>query len=208
MLCPVAFFFCGALRRMIRQGNVIPMRHPSRVGCSAPSCYASKTFLAHMKMKTLIRFFGLLLFLLSFGVASDPLTVGAVLPELTLPDQHEEQHTIVDPQIVVFAPDKEAGELAHQILGRSNTETLKSKGIVYVSDISAMPSFVTSLFALPKMRDYPYGVLLGYESADTALFPRQEGQVTVLNIASKQITRITFAASAQTLGELIGISAQ
>jgi len=159
-----------------------------------------------MKTKILTRRFGFMLLLLSFGAASDPLTIGAKWLELTLPDQHENKHTVVEPKVVVFAPDKDAGEIAHQVLGRSDAETLKSKGIVYISDISGMPSFVTSMFALPKMRDYSYVVLLGYEEADTALFPRHEAQVTVLHVESGKVERISFAASANALADLIGIA--
>lgn len=157
-----------------------------------------------MKTKKLTRYFGVLLFLLSFAAVSDQLTVGVELPELTLPDQHENQHTVVDAKVVVFAPDKDAGELAHQVLSQTDTDKLETKSIVYISDISGMPSFVTSMFALPKMRDYPYRVLLGYEEADTAIFPRQEGQVTVLYVESGKLERISFAESAQALADLIG----
>lgn len=159
-----------------------------------------------MKTKKPTRYFGLLLFLLSFAVVSDPLTVGAPLPELTLPDQHENQHTVVDAKVILFAPDKDAGELAHQVLSSTDTKGFESKGIIYISDISQMPSFVTSMFALPKMRDYPYVVLLGYEEAETAMFPRQEAQVTVLHVESGKIERSSFAGSAQALADLIGFA--
>jgi SAM-dependent methyltransferase len=72
-----------------------------------------------MKTGKLTLYWGLLLLSLSFGAASDPLTIGAKLPEITLPDQHENRHTVMDAKVVLFAPDKDAGELAHQVLGQT-----------------------------------------------------------------------------------------
>jgi len=148
----------------------------------------------------------MMLFLMAFAAVADPLTVGAPMPELELPDQHEKMHVVADANTILFAPNKAAGEIVHQSLGQGDSQSLKAKGIVYISDISGMPSFVTRMFALPKMRDYPYPVLLGYDKAETAMFPRREGQVTVLGVVSGKIERIDFAESAAALNDLVEVS--
>jgi hypothetical protein len=141
---------------------------------------------------------------ISSAVSAAPLTIGESLPELTLPDQHGDRHTLGNCKMVLFAPDKGAGEMAHKVLNQSDTAGMTARGIVFISDVSGMPAFVRRMFALPAMRDYPYAVLLGYEKEDTAIFPRQKGRVTVLHIKAGRISRIEYAASSQGLAGIIG----
>jgi hypothetical protein len=157
-----------------------------------------------MNKKPIIRI-GLLLLVLSFSAAAGLLTVGARLPALTLPDQHGNLRAIGDATVVLFAPDRDAGALANQVLSHTDTDSMAAAGIIYISDISQMPSFVSRMFALPKMRDYPYAVLLGYEASQTAMLPRQAGKVTVLRVQKALIEQVSFADSEQPLAKMIGI---
>jgi hypothetical protein len=148
---------------------------------------------------------GVLLLFFSLAVSAAPLTTGESLPELNLPDQHGDSHTLSNGNMVLFAPDKGAGELAHKVLNHTDKVEMAAKGIVFVSDISGMPKLVARLFALPAMREYPYLVLLGYEKEDTAMFPRQEGRVTVLHITAGKVSRIEYANSPEGLTGITGI---
>jgi len=154
-------------------------------------------------MKTSSAFwFALLLFTAPAVLVAEVLGAGEPLPAMELPDQHGNAHALADAAVIVFAPDKAASEIAHPVL-EARTDQLQARGIVYVTDISAMPGFVTRMFALPKMRDYGYTVLLGREAGDTGVLPRQEGRVTVLRIAGQRVGAIRFAESAQALAELL-----
>ncbi|MGD9189429.1 MAG: hypothetical protein PVI89_14500 [Desulfobacteraceae bacterium] len=141
----------------------------------------------------------------SLAVSAAPLTTGESLPGLNLPDQHGDSHTLSDGNMVLFAPDKGAGELAHEVLNHTDKVEMAAKGIVFISDISGMPTLVARMFALPAMRKYPYLVLLGYEKEDTARFPRQEGRVTVLHIQAGKVSRVEYADSPEGLAGIIGI---
>jgi hypothetical protein len=148
---------------------------------------------------------GVVLLFFSLAVFAAPLTTGDSLPEMNLPDQHGDEHTLANANMVLFAPDKAAGELAHEVLKHTDKEQMAAKGIVFISDISGMPTFVTRMFALPAMREYSYLVLLGYETEDTAMFPRQEGGITLLHIKAGKVARIENLDSAQSLAGIIGI---
>jgi hypothetical protein len=158
-----------------------------------------------MTSKTVFSLAVVLLFF-SLSVSAALLTTGGILPVLTLPDQHGHSHALSNnSNMVLFAPDKGAGELAHAVLGHTGKIKMAAKGIVFISDISGMPTFVARLFALPAMREYPYLVLLGYEKEDTAMFPRQKGRVTVLHIKAGKVSRIEYPDSPEALAGIIGI---
>lgn len=148
---------------------------------------------------------GVVLLFFPLAVSAAPLTTGESLPELNLPDQHGDSHTLSSANMVLFAPDKGAGELAHEVLNHTDKVEMATKGIVFISDISRMPTLVARMFALPAMREYPYLVLLGYEKEDTAMFPRQKGRVTVLHIKAGKVSRIEYANSPEGLAGMIGI---
>jgi hypothetical protein len=148
---------------------------------------------------------GVALLVFSLAVSAAPLTTGEGLPGLNLPDQHGDSHTLSNSNMVLFAPDKGAGELAHEVLNHSDKVKMAAKGLVFISDISGMPTLVARMFALPAMRKYPYLVLLGYEKQDTAMFPRQEGRVTVLHVKAGKVSRIGYANSPEGLAGIIGI---
>ncbi len=157
-----------------------------------------------MKFKTTSTLCLVVLVLFAPFAVAETLMVGALLPEMTLPDQHGTTHTSGDATVILLAPDRESGAIAHQVLVTAS-DGLESKGIVYISDISGMPSFVTSMFALPKMRGYPYRVLLGYEETDTQMLPRRVGKVSVLRLQNGVVKQIGFAESAEALADMVGI---
>ena len=63
---------------------------------------------------------GVVLLFFSFAVSAAPLTTGESLPELNLPDQHGDSHTLSNGNMVLFAPDKGAGKLAHEVLNHTD----------------------------------------------------------------------------------------
>jgi len=125
---------------------------------------------------------------------------------LILPDQHDEPHPLVEKTgIILFAPDHASSAIAHQLLVQAKPDAVTRLGIRYVADISGMPSLIARLFALPKMRGYPYRMLLGHAAEDTALLPRREGRVTVLHVRDWKIERIEFADSLTALRAAVGL---
>jgi hypothetical protein len=64
--------------------------------------------------------------------------------------------------------------------------------IMYISDISPMPSFVTKLFALPKMKKFDFKVALIDEDNVANGIPRKEGKVTRITLRNNTIIKIDF----------------
>jgi len=79
---------------------------------------------------------------------------------------------------------------------------LIENNVTYISDISEMPSFVTSWFAIPKMKKFDFKVALIYDEEEGKVLNRQEEKVTVMVLNDNKITSIEFV-SAKDLGSVL-----
>lgn len=121
------------------------------------------------------------------------LEMGQPLPYLTLEDQHGGSHSLIgDVQTLLFTRDKGGSDVATVALDGVAQAQLEDKGMVYVADISIMPSIITSMFALPKMRKQPWLTLMDNKGDATANFPHQTNEVTVVRFEGGNVSEIQF----------------
>ncbi|MEW6764956.1 MAG: FAD/FMN-containing dehydrogenase [Pseudomonadota bacterium] len=119
------------------------------------------------------------------------LKVGDPLPTFQLNDQHDKPMPIGDDtRMVLFTADKSAGDMLNGLLKERPGDFMVQRKIVYIADISRMPGFITSMVALPKMRDYAYRMAVGMEEAQTMMLPRAEDSVTVLGLEAGKVKSI------------------
>jgi hypothetical protein len=88
----------------------------------------------------------------------------------------------------------DAGDLVKETLA-AHPDLLPSARMVYVSDISGMPSVIAKLFAVPAMRKRPYRILLDRDGTATADFPSSQGKATLIAIDKLQVESITYVDS-------------
>ena len=116
---------------------------------------------------------------------------GDPLPAFQINDQHDKPYAIpADTRLIVFTADKSAGDLLNAYLKQQPADFMPQRKMVYIADISAMPGLITSMVALPKMRDYAYRVAIGAEKEQTAMLPRAEDSVTLIYAEGGKITQI------------------
>ena len=120
----------------------------------------------------------LILFFATIVSFADILKIGDTLTPFNLPEIF----------LVSFA--KETSGKVNEFLKQQEEGFLDKNKIVYISDIHTMPSFVTSLFALPKMRKYKYTLMLMYE--ENKIFPQQNDALTVIRFKDNKINSIEF----------------
>lgn len=130
--------------------------------------------------------------------------VGDAFPSLQLKDQHDAPVTIGPAtRLVLFSRDMDGGGHVKEALAEDGRSRLEDRGAVYIADVSGMPGFVRSAFALPSMRKRPYPIALDETGSATASLPAEEGKATVLVLEDGRITSVTFAgSSADVLGAL------
>jgi hypothetical protein len=120
------------------------------------------------------------------------LNTGEAIPPFSLPDQFDKVHQVNsrDYAVLFIAFEKEVAVLFNTLLQSKPTSFLQEHKALFISDIHEMPLFVTKMFALPKMREYPYPVLLIYEKKE--LFPQKPNALTVMKIEQNAIAHIHF----------------
>lgn len=108
---------------------------------------------------------------------------GERLAPWTLLDQFEQPYTLNDEaRVLLVAKNMEGAKLLNAALQDKPRGYLEQRHAVFLADISRMPKAIASLFALPKMRDYSYRVLLDREARITPRYLVEEGAVLWLSL--------------------------
>ena len=129
-----------------------------------------------------------------------PVDVGTALAGFTLDDQHGVPGTVDGrTRIVLFTREMKGGDVAKAALAGADQSFLDARGLVYVADVSRMPAVVLRLFALPRLRERPYRMLLDRDGTQTRELPSPEGHATVLFLTELRVTRIADYGSAAEL---------
>ena len=152
---------------------------------------------------------GSLLLLFSIACASPPPPpeqgVGSLLPGTSIEDQFGEVHTLGDDvRLILMTRDMEAGEVARAAIELAGPATLAGPEKRYVSDISGMPGLIATMFAIPRMRDRPYALLLDRDGTFTARFPSEPARVTLLIVEERRIREIRHLAEPEEIAALLG----
>jgi hypothetical protein len=135
-----------------------------------------------------------------------PLQVGQRLASFSIEDQHGNKQAIDETtQAILFSADMDANDLVKQAL--SGERVNLRPGAVYVADISGMPGIITSLFALPAMRKRPYPMLLDRDGELTRNWPRQKGQVALIELEGLTVKGIAFLATAGAIRDRLVVPA-
>lgn len=140
-------------------------------------------------------------------IGAVPIDAGAPWPMLELSDQHDKPVRIGPAvRLVIFAAEKPVSDLVTRVLGAQGSNTLERAGAVYVADISAMPSIVTRMFALPKLRELPFQIGLAREAATVADLPRRPGAATLLTLKDGQVTQVRYVQTEAELRQALGLA--
>lgn len=117
---------------------------------------------------------------------------GASFPEAVLENQHAETVKISsETKWLVFVAEKDISKIVTDYLNESKFN-LESAQVIYVSDISGMPSFITKMVALPKMRKYGFKIALDRTGDITKSWPKESGKATVVQLDQMKVQQIKY----------------
>ena len=146
------------------------------------------------KMKKIL--FTVLLFVATFANA---LSIGDSTPTFDIKDQFEKAHKISpDSKTILVAGDKGTSEILRDYLLTKDKGFLEANKSNYVADISGMPSLIAKWFALPKMKKYPFSILL-VDEEQTKSFTKKEDTITVYTLTDGKVSDIKFIKTAEEL---------
>jgi len=142
---------------------------------------------------------------LALGLNASPLVLDSTITNLKIKDQHEIEHTL-DKNIktILFASDKKTSDLLRDyLLPLSEKENILEKNsAVYVADISNMPSLITKYIALPKMKKYPFSILL-LDDTNKDNFAKEDGKIIVYSLEDGKVTDIKKISTVKELEQII-----
>lgn len=132
--------------------------------------------------------------------------VGDSISPISLEDQHGEIGAVDDStRVVLFSRDMDGGKLLQAALTDVEASFLDESHVVYVSDISGMPSLVARLFALPKMRKRPYRMLLDRTGDATSRLPDVDAKATLIFLQSLRIERVEHVDDTEKIRASLGL---
>ena len=148
-----------------------------------------------------------LLLTIFLGVVSfaNPLAVDSTVSELKIKDQFEKEHTLnANIKTILFASDKATSDMIRDyLLPLSEKENILEKNnAVYIADISGMPSLISKYIALPKMKKYPFSILL-LDDTNKDNFTKEDGKIIVYTLDNLKVTNITKISTPQELANII-----
>ena len=134
------------------------------------------------------------------ALCAHTIVAGDHLSTFEIADQHGRSATVDDTtRILLFSRDMSANKLVRKALGDRDAEFLPRAHAMYLIDLSDMPKFITTKFAIPKMRKYPYRIFLDSDASLTSAIPAQGSKVTVLHLDHLTVRSIEYADSTELL---------
>ena len=142
---------------------------------------------------------------LALGLNAASLDVNSNIENITIKDQFEKEHKLdANVKTILFASDKKTSDLLRDyLLPLSEKENILEKNsAVYVADISGMPSLISKFIALPKMKKYPFSVLL-LDDTNKDNFVKEDGKIIVYSLENGKVVKIDKISSKEELANII-----
>lgn len=141
--------------------------------------------------------------IIALGLHAAPIEMGTKIDNLEIVDQFEKLHKIgEDTKLILFASDKETSDILKDYLLSKKESILEKNSAVYVADISGMPSIISKFIALPKMKKYPFSILLLDENSKE-LFTKEDGKIIVYDLENLEVKNIRKISTSKELEEII-----
>lgn len=158
-------------------------------------------------MKRLIGILSLAATLPLVGCASKvvvPFEAGETVALQGIEDQHGQAFNHQDSmKALLFVDGMDAKKIAQDSLKTIDTACMDDGKLVYLANISGMPSLISTLIAVPKMRKYPYSIWLDKEGDISEKLPQKEDQVSLLKIENQVISAANFYADSGVLSQVL-----
>ena len=118
--------------------------------------------------------------ILPLALHAEPVQKGQPFPVYTLNDPHGVAHTLApETRFVIVASEMTVSKSITAWLKAKEPGFLEASHAEYVSDITPMPGIISFLFAKPKMRKYPFRMLLADDKQYAATYPTKPGKLAL-----------------------------
>lgn len=134
----------------------------------------------------------LFLAMLTTALFSNSFNQNSNIGSFELTDQFDKKHTVnSDVKTMIVSFEKGTSADLNDFLATKEKGFLEANNAVFIADISGMPSIITKIFALPKMKKYNYNILLITDEEDKR-FLQQEEKLTVYKLNNGIVTSVQY----------------
>jgi len=124
----------------------------------------------------------------------EPLKIGNKVDFAQLQDQWANPFPHEDAmELLLYTDSMSASRDVREAMDRIKPECYQQGRVVFVANISGMPSLISRFIAVPKMRGYPYPVWLDYEGNATSALPVQDDAVSFVKVNQGEIQSVEYA---------------
>lgn len=136
--------------------------------------------------------------------AVDYLSIGNRIQFEQLSNQFDEPFTKSgEMRVLVYASSMDAKDKLQTVLSKIPKKCFDEGRLVYVANVSGMPSLITSFVAIPKMKEWPYPVWLDKTGEATERLPIHEEMVSVVEVEDGRLKNVSFIGATPTLLDML-----
>lgn len=142
----------------------------------------------------------LILMVCIYSLSFSKVIVGDTIKQFNIKDQFDKPHIIKkSTKLLVFAFKKASGHEMKDYLKKQGADYLSSKDMLFIADVSAMPSFI-KFFVLP-ITGYDFPILTLDDEAVSSEYKVEEmvEKVMVVTLDNLKVTNIRFIDKASEL---------
>ena len=135
---------------------------------------------------------------LNSGTVSEGIVVGSKLEDFKFKDQFDKETSLKDStKKVMFAFTKPTGHLIKMYMADKKENYLTSRDIIFIADISGMPSIIATMFAIPDMKESKYPILLIKEKEKAMRFRNEQhkNSAMIITLKNKIIQNVKFVTN-------------
>jgi len=146
-----------------------------------------------------------LLILLLHSFLFSQVIVGEKIKQFKVNDQFDTPQMIQEStEKIIFVFSKDKGHEVRNFLDKQSDDYLKSKNILFVADVSKMPSIIR-WFVLDSLDEYKFSIILieDEEIAKDYKDEKRVNQIMVINLNTFKVTGVDYFDDAQELQTLL-----
>ena len=141
----------------------------------------------------------LIMLFVAFVSFANALNIGDSTPTFQIKDQFEKMHKIsADAKTILVAESRSTSVIVREYLLTKDTNFLETNKTQYIADISGMPSLISKFIALPKMKKYPFPILLVNEEQAKS-FSTKDDEITVYTIVEGKVSDVKYIKTTEEL---------
>lgn len=133
----------------------------------------------------------LLLLLLTTATQADELQ-----PVVFTDQWGHEQRLTSNTELIIFSHHKDGSAWVKQALQALEISSMDDHHWLYVANIAGMPTLITKLFAIPKMRDYAFPIALVTDNTVVEAWPKKDDFVAIYSLNNLAIESVEYFNSA------------